>query len=319
VPLDAEFFAEMRARSGATFDTANVLWLVDQFRRASAELSPSTQGIDLRTRTANVAPQDTGRVLARARGVPCTVGRVIEAYNDIPRIGRRRLLTRDAMFDFVQRLVLEPDVVAAAREAGLERDPDIVAQLARLRESLLVQHLYEDSVQAQVQVTAAMRRRYFQDHPQEFFTREHVRFAVIPRATEAGADSVIERLDRGESATAIITADSLAGERRDYIKDLREGDTHPFYAMLFQELREHQSAKMYMGRDAVWGVFHIMLHEPARPMSYEEARESVDRVVDDVESERILNQLLKRWSARFRIESHPEWVMRIKLTVPTGG
>jgi hypothetical protein len=306
----------MRARSGATFDTANVVWLTDQYWQANAELGATSSGLDLRTRVPRIPARDTSRVLARVRGVPCTAGHVIQAYRDIPPVGRRKIVTVVAMFDFVQRIVLEPDIVASAREQGLDHDPGFMKQVAGRREGLLVEHMYEDSVQARLQVTDDMRRQYYQDHKSEFVTRERVRYAVILRATEAGADSVVRRLDGGEPAVSIVVADSLSGLRGDFIKDLLEGENHMFYNVLFQELRPHQSTKFFLSKDGVWAVFHVLSHDTSRPMAYDEVRDIVDQSVENVESERSLNLLLRRWRQRYSVESHPEWVMRINLTVP---
>ncbi len=245
-----------------------------------------------------MADADTGRVLARSHGLSFTAGRVLQVYRDMSPLSRRRIETPAALIDLLQRLVLEPDIVDLARAEGLERDPGVVAQLERWRETRLVQRLHEDSVQARIRVTEEMRRRYYRDHEREFVTRERVRYAVIPRMTEAGADSVTERLAHRESPAAILAADSLSGMPGGFVRDLLEGQPHSYYNVLFEELRPGQSTKFYLGKDAVWAVFHVLSHDASRPMSYDEARGIVDQSVENIESQRLLSQMTSRRTAR---------------------
>src|SRR4029077_17249044 len=102
------------------------------------------------------------------------------------------------------------------------------------------------------------RKKYYQDHQREFMSREHVRYSVIPRVTEAGADSVRVRLKAGRTPQGILAADSAAGLHRGAIRDLVEGQQHNYQKLLFEELRNGESDKMYLGRDKLWAVFYIL-------------------------------------------------------------
>src|SRR5439155_6536553 len=107
-----------------------------------------------------------------------------------------------------------------------------------------------------------------------------VRYAVIPRVTEAGADSVIARLKVGASPQAILVADSVAGLQPGSIRDLYEGQAHNYQKLLFEELRSGESTKMYLGHDRIWVVFHILSHDMPRPMTYPEVVDVVEQSVE---------------------------------------
>ncbi len=316
-PLQEAFFNEMRARVKPTYDTANVAWLAQRFQQVNQGLGgPDPSGVDLRSRVPQLMVSDTSRVVARARGEIFTAGRLVETYRDTPPLGRQRIVTTSAVFDMLERIVLEPTIVAYAREQGLARAPDIVAEMDRQRESMLVDQLYRDSVDARIDVTPAMRRRYYQDHQHEFRTRERVRYALIPRVSEAGADSVIARLRAHETPQSILAADSVGGMQRGSIRELLEGQPHVYRSLLFEELHTGESTKLYLGRDKLWVVFYILSHEVSRPMTYDEVAETVAESVENVAAEQLLTGMLKRLRRRHRVEAHPEWVMRVNLLNP---
>jgi len=74
---------------------------------------------------------------------------------------------------------------------------------------------------------------------------------------------------------------------------------------LFEELKPGQSTKIWLGKDNVWAVMHVLSHSQSRPMAYDEVRDIVDQSVENIESERVLKTLLERWRAAHHIESHP--------------
>ena len=312
-PLREKFFQEMRVRAGASYDTTNIRWLVGMFRAANppvASLAPVS--IDLRNLIPQITPADTGRVLAIAEGRPLTVGQFRAYYASVPSILRSKVSTFASLFSVAEKMVLEPVVVAAARDQGLERDPQLLAEVDAHREGLLVQHLYDDSVMSRVRVTEAQRQKYFDEHRNEFMTREKVRYATIPRPTDAGADSVIARLRGGESAGAIIEADSMRG-RRDVIRELFRDQPNAFTQVLFEELHPGQATRVGPGSDGWWAVLHVLSHDFPRQMPYPEAQRLVDESAQNAEAERQLHVLLGRLRSKYRLESHPELVMRIAL------
>ena len=165
-------------------------------------------------------------------------------------------------------------------------------------------------------VTEATRREYYQAHELSYRTRERVRYALIPRLTEAGADSVIERLKAGEPPESILARDSLSGMTRGVIRELMEGQPHSYTNLLFQELRAGQSAKEFLGGDKVWAVFHIILHDASRKLSYAESRDLVDQGAENSMAEQLLSEFLARQRRLHRIEAHPERLARINLIDP---
>ena len=315
--LEHEFMEVLTERAKPRYDSTNIVWLAERFRIANESLGQGTTGsIDMRSRTPVLGVEDTSRVLATTDKTRVTCGRLLTTYRDRSPLQRQRIQTPMAVFGMVQRMALEPAVVAYAMEQHVDRDPQFISEIAKYREGILVQHLYEDSVDTNIQVSEPMRRAYFAAHPRYFMNRERVSYAVVPRLTQAGADSVIAQFKSGETAQAILASDSLTGMNGGKVLELVESQPHTYYNLLFSELREGQSTKEYLSSDRLWVVFHIVSHTPGSQLSYADAREKVDEAVENEMAERVLKQFLTRQRKHIRIQSHPELLPSVQLTDP---
>jgi peptidyl-prolyl cis-trans isomerase C len=317
-PLEAAFFEDMARRVAPAYDTTNIVWLADRFEEANRNLGDVMSGLDLRTRVPVIPAADTSRVLARVGNQVYSAARLIAAYTDIPPMRRNRIVTPSALFGMLERMVLAPTIAQAAREQGVDRAPDVVAEMRKQREGMLVGHMYDDSVQARMTYDPRANRRWYEAHRKDYVLRDHVRYALLLRATEAGADSLGARLAAGESAQAIWSADSAAGWRGGGLRDLYAGQGHTYYHMLMEELHEKQWTKEYLGGDKVWAVFYIVRHETPRPMAYEEVADIVGQTLENAQAEKLLKDMIARLRRRHRIVQHPELLMRIRLEDPTG-
>jgi len=143
-----------------------------------------------------------------------------------------------------------------------------------------------------------------------------VTYAVILRHSKPGIDSVLKRLESGESAAAILRADSVAGFVSGSIRSLREDDLQPLHKLLYEEMKPGQTHVMGPDNVGDYVVIQNVSHEPSRPLSFEEAQNEVDQAVQSLEAERLLKLFLARQRQGHAIEAHPELLMRVKLVNP---
>ena len=274
--------------------------------------------LDLGDVGGDLEPADTARVLARHRDGRFTLGDFVREYNHQPPMMRQPVGDFESFRARLDAMVLEPYMAEEARARGLDKDPLVVAQVERKREELLVDHMYEDSVQTRVWIKPEERRRYYNDHLAQFITYPVARYAAIVRGSEAGADSVAARLTKGEKATDILRADSLAGMVSGSIKEARdEGRGGQYHKILFGELRPGQATVVGPDKDGTWLVLQLLAFDPGRQLPYEQVESLVDESLQNIRAEELLKALIKRLSKRYRIESHPALVMRIHLVDPT--
>jgi hypothetical protein len=302
---------------GITYDAENIHFASAQFRGYQL-MSQTSEGmvLDLSGNVPDFQPADTARVLAKHRDGRFTLGDFLHAYNDKPVPQRQPVGDPESFRSTLDAMVLEPYMAQLARTRGLESDSFAVVQIARKREEILVEHLFQDSVQSKVWIPAQERRKYYEDHIGQYTTYASVRFAAILRHSQAGADSVVARLKAGERPEAILRADSLQGFQSGSIQDRREDEKGPYQKFLFSELRPGQSTVVGPDKVGDWVAVQLISFDPGHPLSFEEADHYVDESLQNIRADEMLKALVARHQKRYKIEAHPELVMRILLTDP---
>jgi len=314
----ARLQAQMAARIAMAYDSTNIRWAVDRFQGVQVAKQEGQQiTLDLGHVGGNLDPADAARVLARHRDGRLTLSEFLSEYNRQPPTMRLPIGDFDSFRARLDAIVLEPYLADEARARGLEKDSMFVAQVSQKREEMLVDHLFADSVQSHVWVRAEDRKRYYNEHLAQFFTYPVARYAAIVRESEAGADSVMTRLKGGEKAADILRADSLAGQVSGSIKEARdEGRGGDYFKILFGELRPGQATVVGPDKEGTWMVLQLLEFDPGRQLPYEQVESLIEESLQNIRAEEMLKALLARLRKRYRIESRPQLVMRIKLMDP---
>lgn len=304
---------------GIEYDSTNIAWASKQFGRVqTVRADERGTTIELNAAVPEFSSADTGRVLARHRDEQYTLSAFLHAYHEMSPMTRPEVNDFESFLAQVDAFVLRPYMSRLALERGLDKDPLTVATLARRREGMLVERMYEDSITARVQISPQQRRKYYEDRIARFHTFAKVRFGAIVRRSRASADSVVAALKAGAHPAEILRADSLQGEISGSIQERsqnEEGAAH--HKILFGELRQGQSTIIGPDKQGDFLVLHVIEHDPGRQLSFEEAEAIADESLRNIEAERLLNEFIARRRRRHAITSHPERVMQVRLVDPT--
>jgi hypothetical protein len=65
-------------------------------------------------------------------------------------------------------------------------------------------------------------------------------------------------------------------------------------------------------------VLHLLEFDQGRLLPYEQVESYIDEALQNIHAERMLIDLIARHRRRYRVESHPELVMRVRLVDPAG-
>ena len=205
-----------------------------------------------------------------------------------------------------------------AYDRGIDKDPVAIQLIEDKREQLLVERMFQDSIQTRVRVTDAMRHKYYDDNKPGFFTFPMIRFAALSSPSRAGADSLKARLLSGEKAEAILLADSLAGLKpRGSIQQRFQNEPGPYHKVLFEELRPGQVTTDGPDKSGDYIVLQLIAFEQGRQLPFAEVERVIDESLQNITGDSMLQALIARNRKRYRIEAHPEWVMRFRLAPPS--
>ena len=308
---------QLLAGFDVTHDEANIAWAATRFHKAVTMTSDGhAPQIDIDPNLPEIQPTDRDRVLARYKGGSVTLDQLLHAYESIPPMLRPAMDSPPALQEQVDAAILEPVMIQLAHDRGIDKDPEAASLIEKKREQLLVEHMYQDSIQSRVRVTPQLRRKYYEDHKAGFFTYPQVRFAALNAHSRAGADSLASRLKNGEKAESILFADSLAGIRRGSIQERFQNEHGPYHKVLFEELRPGQVMVDGPDKAGDYVILQLLAFDPGHQLKYEEVEQMADQSVQNLLADELFKAFVARHRKRYRIEAHPELVMRVQFANP---
>jgi hypothetical protein len=312
--------SRMSKEIGLTFDEPNILWASSFFEAGSAIAPDSTGVTHVRPlKVPTFAPEDTGRVLARWREGSLSLARLLAAYSEENFLLRGSLHSPDDFRLKVRSVVLKPYLTEHARQLGLERDPLTLAEVAKKREELMVEHVYHDSIDSHISVTERDLHRFYDQHVAHYLTYPVMHYAAIRTPTKRQADSLAALIRGGALPQDIMRADSLrtgqrVGRFMTMTQEVDEG--REYYELLMEQLKPGQVTVQPFQKGG-WCVLQSVAFDPGHQLSFAEARSVVEESVQNEAAEELLKRFLARHRQMLRVEAHPELVMRIDFRDPS--
>lgn len=316
--------AVLRERIGMTYDTTNIVWAAQKFEdNAGISSSGGAPTLALGQRLPSFDIADSGRVLARHRDGRLTMFQFVEAYRAIPALARPAVNTPDRFRAQVDAVALEPYRPQLARERGYDKDPMAAEWIEKRRDELLVERLYQDSVESRIRVTEADARRYYDSNRAQYITYPAVTYAIWITKTREDADAMMARLAKGERLDAIVREDSLSAasrdDRRGSVRVMRQNEEGTdYYVELFGgELKPGDARVLGPDRENKFLVLQSLDFDPGRQLSFEESYRMVDEAARHRQAEELLQGFLERLKSRMKIVARPELLMSFEMKDPT--
>jgi len=302
------------------YDSLNIAWAAPQFMPAmsTTQGKEGTPSIHINAVMPVIQPTDTSRVVARYRDGTLTLSRFMTEYGTIAVTRRPDVSTPEGFRSEIDAIVLEPYRAQIAVERGLDKDPAAVAAIEKERERILVEHMYQDSVESKIYITKEQRQKYYHAHLANFFTYAAARYAQFVYTDSVAAQAMAKRLRAGERGDAIISADSIAGRKRTgSVKIERENENTVFHQLVFENLKPGQVEVVGPDANGRIAVIQLLDFDPGHQLTFEQADHYCSDALQSEKAEELINKLLARHKKGLKIETHPQLVMRIRLVDPT--
>ena len=142
-------------------------------------------------------PDTAGPVLAVVAGRKVTRHEIDSLITTAPQNVQDQLREYDGYRDVVDRVVTQEAVLAAAKAAGLEKDPAYQAEVARTSRELLSRRYWDLRVKELPALPDSTLRAYYNSHPEEFTMSARSRIRHIELSTRKKALSVRASLKKG--------------------------------------------------------------------------------------------------------------------------
>jgi peptidyl-prolyl cis-trans isomerase C len=215
--------------------------------------------------------------VARVDGEAITLAEVAEAARELPE--ELRGAPPQVLFPvLLDQMITQRAVVAAARRAGLDRDPAVAARIRRAEEQELQQALLSREVAAAAGAGEdALRRRYDQavaSRPAEDEVR--ARHILVPSEAEARAALAEARRPGADFAEVARRRSTGPGAREGGdLGFFKRGDMVPEFAAAAFALQAGQISEAPVQSPFGWHVIKVEERRAAPPPAFEEVRDQL--------------------------------------------
>jgi parvulin-like peptidyl-prolyl isomerase len=231
------------------------------------------------------------------RGGALTMGEVADIIAGTPFQVRPRMDDPDDLIPFITGKASDSLVFAEGVKLGIDQSPEIVAMVSKARNRKTLFAFYE-YITRDATVPESEAKAYYDAHSTDYNVQEGWTISKIVVGTMEAADSILERLDKGESFEEIARAKSrdpfTATEGGD-VGFLRKGDDEEFEGFLATMKPGERKAFR-----SVEGIVVLWLREKHTPRhaTFDEARASVEQVL----RLRSKDEIIGKWAADRRAQ-----------------
>lgn len=213
------------------------------------------------------------------------------------------MIPPEAMRQLVERTITDRALLVAARRAGIDRDPEVRARLARAEAQELTQTLLQREVVPRV-TDAAIRARYDRDTAATASEEEvHARHILVP--TEAEARAALTELQRGQSFEDVARRMATGAGTREGgdLGWFKRGDMVPAFSEAAFALQPGQLVPAPVRTQFGWHVIRVDERRRTAGPGFDEAKEQVRQALLQEEVAAAVERL--RGSVRVEREAPP--------------
>jgi hypothetical protein len=297
------------AKMSVRFDDTLVGRLVERWRTIPKPAKDSTIWTNLRILGTMPAidPADTGRVVATSSDGPLLVSGLLESWRRLNPLYRPRVESAAQMREVIDNALYERRLRQAAAARGIERFPEIAAELANQRELSDVTHLVQREVYDKIATDSLTLLTHYRSQPEVWKLTRRLLVARFLLPDRQGATQMALRLREPGQAESLI-----AQGRRQKIEYSEEISAETDSLVFAVGLRG--GVGTVVGPDSVakgWEVARVMEIREPRQRGFDEVRTLVHHDWYGLEGERLMRELLGRLRKQARVVVNERVVARI--------
>jgi peptidyl-prolyl cis-trans isomerase C len=251
--------------------------------------------------TETVLPPET--ILASFEGQTITLGEFNQLWEQVPEEYKLQL-DKSMVLD---QMISEKMLIQEAKNIGLEEDNDVLEQIKKITEQILVQVLIEREILDKVKITDEEIAEYYEENMDSFIEKEQVHLFNILLETEEEAQAILEQLKAGGdfSEIAIEKSTGPSAAQGGDLGYLTKGTIIPeiedvVFALEVEELSE------VIKTDFGFHILKITEKKPEIVKTIEEVEENIIETLLPVKQKEAFENLLEELKGKAEIEINEE-------------
>ena len=242
-------------------------------------------------------------ILASFGEYTITLGEFNQIWEQLPEEYKLQL-DKSTVLD---QVISEKLLIKEANNMGLEKDNDVLEQIKKMTEQILVQTLIQREILDKVDVNDEEVSEYYEQNKGSFTEKEQIHLYNISTANEEEAQVILEQLKAGGDFSEIAkekSTGSSAAQGGD-LGYLTKGTVIPeveekIFALEIEELSE------VVKTDSVFNIFKITEKKPEIVKALEEVKEEIIQTLLPTKQKEAFDNLLEELKGKVEIEINEE-------------
>ena len=203
----------------------------------------------------------------------------------------------------------------AVAKSDIESDPEVKDLLETKRDELMVSLMYEDLVNKKTVITYDRMLQFYEDNKDGMRQAERRKFGVVVVGDTDTAHKAQAELVEGRPVAAVASTYSLDGEtlQNHGTTDLIIRGQRPDLDQVGFAMTEVGQVSPPFQVPSGWMVLKLMEIAPERVFTFEEARERIEGALREQDNDKVLQDLLAKWSEEYKVVIHEDNLKKVKL------
>jgi peptidyl-prolyl cis-trans isomerase C len=259
-----------------------------------------------------------GEVVAKVDSEVITTGDVESKINAMPPPYREFFKQPEAMSAFIDQIVNEELLYAAAKKKDLDKDADYVKSLEDFKRRELITRLLKKDLSAMPQLTEKDVKAYYDSHKSDLVDVSAVRMSQIVVKTEADAKMVYDRLQKGEAFNKVaseVSIDKTTAKLGGDVGFVPTGQINPEIGKVLSTLKRNQvGASPVPLKDGLHIV--VLTDLKGKQLDYNKIKGELAKQLMATKQKEMIDKYLEGLKKDHKVEIKKENFAKINLEAP---
>jgi len=285
-----EYIAQLKQKANLEYDPKALQLVLSKYKGGKGKIE--------------FTDQEKGMVLLKYKGGKWTLGRFADELAKVGPFRRPKFVKEEDVKNFVEQQILQDLLVDAAKQEGIEANPEFKRELKKSEERILLTKMQREVLPKGVSVSDEEAKAYYQSHQDRFKVAAQVNIREIQVKTKEEAEKLLKRIKRGGSFKRLAKQKSL---RKWAAK--KGGEMGYFEARRYPELfkaawglkKRGQLAGPIKTKGNNWSIIRLLGKKEERIQAFDEVKEKARNLALAEKREKVKGEWLANMRKKVKI------------------
>ncbi|MFC1714517.1 peptidyl-prolyl cis-trans isomerase [Candidatus Poribacteria bacterium] len=259
-----------------------------------------------------------GNILAEFGDQTVTLDEFQKELSELPDRDKRKYEGQEGLAEYLTLMAESRMLLEVANDNGLDRDKEIVKQVAEYKDQLIVKELVKREVDDQVNVTDTDLAQYYEEHKADYVDPEKVVVTEITLKDEEKAKEILEKAKGGADFTELAKemdekgesagpGQGNGGKSRPFSQDsyrTAQGFVEAAFALEVNQMSD--IIVQPLGEDILYMIIRLDERIPSKQKEFSEVKSRIERIVQKEQKKAQMDRWLEVVKMDKNFQLYPE-------------